>query len=182
MKEEEGKLLLELARKTLESHFSKQELDDSKWSQFSEKQGVFVTLKKNSELRGCIGFPYAAYPLKEAVEKAVKAAAFEDQRFSPMEEEELKDIEIEISVLTVPEKIEVDDPEEYFEKINIGEDGLILRSPLMSGLLLPQVFVEHKVDAHQAVEMTCQKAGLPKDAWKHKEVEIWKFQAEIFKE
>ena len=182
MKKEDGKLLLELARKILELHFYRKKFDESKYDKFSEKQGVFVTLHKHGELRGCIGFPHPVYPLKDAVQKAALSAAFDDPRFPALREEELKEIDIEISVLTVPEKIEVKKPEEYFNKIKIGKDGLILRSPLSSGLLLPQVFTEWKVDAHGAVEMTCEKAGLPRDAWKHKEVEIFKFQAEIFSE
>ncbi len=177
----DGKLLLKLARKSIESVFSKEKIDLKKYSKFDKEQGVFVTLNKHGELRGCIGFPYPTKDLYMAVFDAARAAAFEDPRFPALTEDEIKEIDIEVSVLTIPEKIDCT-PEEYVNHIDIGKDGLILKSPLSSGLLLPQVFTEYKASPKKALEMTCQKAGLPVDAWKDSSIKILKFQAEIFRE
>jgi AmmeMemoRadiSam system protein A len=179
---EQGNKLLTLARKSIETYFSKQELDLKEYAEFDKEQGVFVTLHKQGNLRGCIGFPYPTQKLCKGVFEGARAAAFEDPRFPNLEEPELKEIDIEISVLTVPEDIEVKDPEDYLKQITIGEDGLIIMSPLASGLLLPQVFTEHKSTPEQALEMTCQKAGLPPYAWKDPTIKVKKFQAQIFNE
>lgn len=180
----QGKELLGLARKAIETHFSGEELhiDEATKKNYGKKQGVFVTLHKNDELRGCIGFAEPHFPLYEALTTAARAAAFSDPRFFPLQKDEVKEIKIEISVLTVPELIKVEKPEEYLKKINIGKDGLIIRSTFTSGLLLPQVFTEHKCTVKQALDMTCQKAGLGTDAWNDLNNKIYKFQAIIYKE
>jgi uncharacterized protein (TIGR00296 family) len=95
---------------------------------------------------------------------------------------ELPDIEIEISVLTFPQLIKVENPEEYAEKIDIGVDGLMVKIGTISGLLLPQVAPEHNMDETQFLQATCKKTGLPPDGWKNPDVEIYKFQAQIFSE
>ncbi len=183
MKLKDGEKLVKLARNSISLFFSGSEPDISDVKGFNKKQGVFVTLHKNGQLRGCIGFPYPTYPLYEAIIKAARSAAFEDSRFPRVEENELNEIEIEISVLTVPEKIEARAFEEYLPQIKIGEDGLIVKSNYGSGLLLPQVFVEYSSTPHEALRMTCQKAGLQQEAWQDlKNVEIYKFQAKIFSE
>lgn len=180
--QEDKTSLLKLARDSITSYFTKKDIDTSKVEKFSEKQGVFVTLEKNNELRGCIGFPEPYLPLNKAIIESAQSAAFSDPRFMPVQRKELDEIKIEISVLTVPELIKVKKPEEYLKKIKIGKDGLIIRGSYGSGLLLPQVFVEYKCDVQQALEMLCQKAGLPIDAWKNLDNKIYKFQAEIFHE
>lgn len=179
----EGKKLISLAKDSIASQLTGSELeisDDIK-KEFSQEQGVFVTLTVNGELRGCIGFPEPMYPLWEGVVEAAKSAAFSDPRFPPLTGEEFDDIEIEVSVLTVPREIKVKKPEEYLKQIKIGEDGLIIRG-VSSGLLLPQVFSEYNCDAEQALEMTCEKAMLPSDAWKDPNNKIYKFQAIIYSE
>ncbi len=182
MEPADGKLLLELARKTIESRFSHQKFDTSPYRKFDEDRGVFVTLHKDGELRGCIGFPIPVYRLKEAVMKAALSAAFEDPRFSPLREEELKDVKFEVTVLTAPEEIKYDDNSELPGQIDVGKDGLIVEHNGTSGLLLPQVFTEYKCDGEKALEMTCQKAGLPARTWKEKGFVVKKFQGEIFSE
>jgi AmmeMemoRadiSam system protein A len=166
------KTLLNLARSTIFNLPFKEDL-----SQFKEKQGAFVTLHSNNELRGCIGFTEPVYPLSETIKTAAKLAAFEDPRFPPLDIKKEK-VKIEISVLTLPKLIK-EKPE---NNIKLGEDGLIINSKYGSGLLLPQVFTAYNVNPIQALEMTCQKAGLPKDFWKSKEAKIYKFQADIFSE
>ena len=187
----EKKELLKLARVAIETVFDNSKIEDKidlnyYKKKYSEKQGVFVTIylvrDGKKELKGCIGFPYPTNPLYDAVIQCARSSAFSDPRFYPLQKDELNDIRIEISVLTVPEEITVEKPEDYFNKINIGSDGLIVKSRFGSGLLLPQVFVEWKCDVMKALEMTCQKAGLNKDCWKDKENRFYKFRAIVFSE
>lgn len=182
--ESQGKKLIELARKSISSSFSgeKIKVEETVKKEFKEKSGVFVTLTINGELRGCIGFFEAIYPLWEAVVKAAESAAFNDSRFNPLSPEELDKIKIEVSVLTKQELIKVDKAEGYLDKIKIGEDGLIIEGAFGKGLLLPQVAVEWKFRVEQFLECVCQKAGLDKGDWKDLSNKIYKFQAQIFSE
>jgi len=150
---------------------------------YEEKQGVFVTLHSypSMNLRGCIGFPEPIMPLNKAVIESAKAAAFKDPRFPPVDVKKDTFI-VEVSVLTAPEEIKVKSPMEYLKKIKIGEDGLIVRCEHTSGLLLPQVFPEWNATPEMALEMTCEKAGLPKEFWKTGKCRFFKFQAQIFRE
>lgn len=181
---QDGKELIKLARQSINSYFSGSDLEISEniKKKFSTKQGVFVTLNLNNELKGCIGFPEPVMPLYNAIIEAAKPAAFSDPRFMPLSKDEFKDVKVELSVLTVPELINVKESKEYLDKIKVGEDGLIIRSEFGSGLLLPQVFTEYNCDVAKALEMTCQKANLSSDAWKELDNKIYKFQAQIFKE
>ena len=180
----DGKKLLNLAKESVRCHFSeaKVDVDSQLRKRYSEKQGVFVTLHKDKELCGCIGFPEPVMPLVEAIIHAAESAAFSDPRFNQLQKEELKEVVFEISILTVPKKIEVNKPEEYLEKIKIGRDGLIIKGSYGSGLLLPQVFTEYKCTPQQALEMTCQKAMMPADAWKDLSNILLSFSAQIFAE
>lgn len=172
---EDGKKLLKLARQAIEEEFTKKKPEKLEGKQFKQARGVFVTLHKNKELRGCIGYPYPVLPLQEAVIKASKSAAFSDFRFSPVQEEELKNITIEISILTTPQECECKD-------VEIGKDGLICNYLGYSGLLLPQVATENKFNRIQFLECLCQKSGLDKDKWKDKNFKLWKFSCRVFSE
>ncbi len=176
-----GKRLLRLARKAIESHFGKKLFYSEEKKEFKKEQGVFVTLTKHGELRGCIGFPYPVMPLADAIVEAAKAAASSDPRFPPLGKEELKSIKIEVSVLTVPEEIHATG-EEILKEIKIGKDGLIVRMEGFSGLLLPQVAHEFKWNALEFLEATCNKAGLQPNSWMSSQCHIFKFQAQIFSE
>ena len=178
----QGKALVKLARKAIESVFSKKKLDYAKEKkEFSKKLGVFVTIHKNKELRGCVGFPYPVKPLAEAVVEVAKSAAFSDGRFPPLVESELKKIDMEISVLTEPELIQAEH-HELPEKIKIGTDGLIVQFAGFSGLLLPQVAKEQKWNAVDFLRGVCVKAGLPAETWLNPACKMFKFQAQIFNE
>ncbi len=175
--DEERKILKEVAYKTIENSLLgvSEEIEiPRKYSKLHEKRGVFVTIKKHGELRGCIGYIQPFKPLSELIKDAALAAAFNDPRFPPLSKEELPEIEIEISVLT-PFR-EVTDPEE----IKIGRDGLYIVKGPYSGLLLPQVAVEHNMDRKTFLEHACLKAGLPPDAWEEEETKIYTFSADIF--
>ena len=140
------------------------------------KTGVFVTLHKRGQLRGCIGMIESRKPLGNLVREIAVSSATSDPRFTPMIGPEIEEADIEISVLGPPQKISgVDD-------IVVGRDGLIVENGPFRGLLLPQVAMEWGWDAHQFLEHTCQKAGLENDAWKSKDTRIYHFQAEVFGE
>ncbi len=146
-----------------------------------EEKGVFVTLKKNGELRGCVGLPLPRFPLGEAVKKAARSAA-DDRRFHPIKKEELEEIDVEVTVLTVPERIEVDDPEEYLERIEVGKHGLMIEHRGRQGLLLPQVPLEQDWNCREYLEGLCKKAMLRPDEWKDESAKIMCFEGQIFKE
>jgi uncharacterized protein (TIGR00296 family) len=181
----EGKKLITLARDAISSAFSNKDfvVKEELKKEFSKVLGVFVTLNKGGMLRGCIGFPEGVFPLYEGVVKAAKSAAFSDPRFPRLSEEELKDVAIEVSVLTEPKRIRVKRPEEYLKEIKVGRNGLIVRSTFGSGLLLPQVATEYDWDTRTFIEHTCLKAGLPKDSWKDIEnCAVFRFQSQVFSE
>lgn len=151
-----------------------------------EKCGVFVTISvvtgSGKELRGCIGYPYPTSPLVEAVIDSAVNAATADPRFEPMTVEELDQVVFEVSVLTPPELIQIDNPKEYVSKIKAGEDGLIIEHNWRKGLLLPQVPLEWGWGEEEFLCQCCMKAGLPPDNWLTKDVKIYKFKAIIFEE
>jgi uncharacterized protein (TIGR00296 family) len=180
--EKQGKELIRFARHVIRSKFKKKHVKKPSDKDFDEKRGVFVTLKKDDKLRGCIGFPEPILPLIDAVGRASLAAAFEDPRFEPLKESELKELNIELSVLTKPKLLEAKTPKDYLKKIKIGKHGLIVRRQLYSGLLLPQVAPEHKMEAKEFLSHTCMKAGLPPDAWLDKETKVYTFECQIFHE
>lgn len=163
--------LIRLAREAIVSEIKDQK---SEYRHLGEKRGVFVTLLKNNKLRGCIGFPKPIFPLEKAVFEAARAAGFRDPRFPPVSEKELDKICIELSVLTKPEKIKT------IDQIIVGESGLIVSNKGCSGLLLPQVAVEHEWDRQEFLEHTCLKAGLQKSDWE--EADIFVFECEVFRE
>ncbi|WP_456483833.1 TIGR00296 family protein [Methanopyrus kandleri] len=184
---EEGEFLVRLAREAIVHYLeSGKKIEEKPPTQrLAGKRGVFVTLKKypDDELRGCIGFPEPIKPLVEATVEAAISAATGDPRFPPMRDpSEMEEIKIEVSVLTPPKKLEVDNPKEYVEKIEIGRHGIIVRRGARSGLLLPQVPVEEGWDEIEFLSHACLKAGLPPDWWCSPDCEIYVFEAQVFEE
>lgn len=178
----QGKKLVKAAR---EAATSKLEGKPFELKGFEEPAGVFVTIHSypENELRGCIGYPEPIFPLKKALAEAAKAAASSDPRFVPILEEELEKVVFEVSVLTKPELIKVKTPEGYKKEIKIGTDGLVAEQGRYRGLLLPQVAPEWGWNVEEFLSHTCEKAGLPFEAWKNlSSVKIYKFQSQIFKE
>jgi AmmeMemoRadiSam system protein B/AmmeMemoRadiSam system protein A len=170
--------LLTLARKTIEAECrgATPSIAPSTSPIMKEPRGAFVTLKKNGQLRGCIGYIEAVKPLAETIEEMAKAAAFNDWRFNPVKAEEVPGLEIEISVLSPLS--EVRDP----STIVVGRDGLIVSRGSNRGVLLPQVPTEWGWDRETFLEQTCAKAGLPPNAWKEKGTRIESFTADVFSE
>lgn len=180
----QAKRLIKLVRDSISDFFDNKEarISGDIKKKFGEKQGVFVSLYVDAELVGCIGYPEPVLPLYKAVIQSAIGAAFEDPRFPPLKKEQMKNLRIEISVLTKPEEIKVKDPSEYPKKVKIGVDGLVIRDEFGSGLLLPQVAVEWGWDSKKFLSETCRKAGLPPDCWDNMKRNVYKFQAQIFSE
>ncbi len=176
--ETQKKKLLSIARKTLEEYVSSKTAPniDMKDGRLSERSGVFVTLNRDGQLRGCIGFIKPVAPLYRSVVEMTVAAASRDMRFRPVTDNELKDISIEISVLS-PLKL-IRSPNE----IVVGRHGLYIVKDGNSGLLLPQVATHYKWNRDEFLRNTCSKAGLTDDAWKDKETKIFIFSAQVFSE
>lgn len=152
--------------------------------QWSERGGVFVTLRTypDAALRGCIGFPRAVLPLGRAIDEAAVAAAQEDPRFRPVTRAEMDRLVVEVSLLSAPEPIAAVDAEGRRASVVVGRDGLIVSSAGGSGLLLPQVAVEEAWDAEEFLERTCEKAGFDPGAWRRPSTRVERFEAAVFAE
>ncbi len=175
--QDEKKSLLKLARDTIIAQITGQELPDNKSEnlKFLEKKGVFVTLHKNNDLRGCIGYPLPMEPLYTAVIDNAISAAIKDPRFGQVSVDEMNEISIEISILTEPREIS------DYRDIEIGRDGIIISKGFNKGLFLPQVPIEQNWNLEQYMAYGCLKAGLMQDEWK-RGVKIEIFQAIVFGE
>lgn len=179
--EADQRFLLGLARETLRKHLAGRPLPDPvregrAVSDLLRKEfGVFVTLKKHGDLRGCIGSIFPAEPLVEGVVRNAVNAASHDPRFRPMTAEEEPEVEIEISVLTPP--VRVAGPED----ILVGRDGVVLGKGGSRAVFLPQVAPEQGWDLATMLSHLSLKAGLPGNAWKSG-AEFQVFQAHVFSE
>jgi uncharacterized protein (TIGR00296 family) len=120
--------------------------------------------------------------LARAIIESSISSATQDPRFMPMKAEELDQVVFEVSVLTPPEIVEVENPHDYCSKIEVGRHGLIIERTYCKGLLLPQVPVELKWDEETFLCECCVKAGLPPDSWLLKGTKVYRFQAIIFEE
>ncbi len=170
--------LLRVARKTLEAYVSTRTVPHFEVTapRLKEKRGVFVTLNKKGNLRGCIGYILPHAPLQKAVTEMTLNACSRDPRFPPVTRDELKDIEIEISVLS-PLK-----PIQKVEEVEVGRHGLYITRGGNAGLLLPQVASSNKWSRTEFLRQTCRKAGLPDNAWQEKGTAIYIFSAQIWSE
>lgn len=182
---EEGEEGLKLARQAIEKHLSENKRLKAEETHlpasFEEDRGVFVTLNKHGNLRGCIGYPYPMFKLKDAIIDAAISAAVSDTRFPPVTKEEFEDIVIELTILTTPQALKVK-AKDLPEQVEIGRHGLIVKKGMYQGLLLPQVATEYEWSAEEFLCQTCWKAGLPQDAWLEKDTEVSTFEGQIFKE
>ncbi len=140
-----------------------------------EKRGVFVTLKKHGQLRGCIGSFLADKPLYKAVRDMAVESALRDPRFPPVKSAEVDELSIELSVLSPLREIKT------IDEIEIGKHGIYISKGYNRGVLLPQVAVDNGWDRLTFLKRTCWKAGLPENAWQQG-AKIQVFSAEIIEE
>jgi uncharacterized protein len=195
----EGEKAVKLARTAVEEHLdslassgsshgnANNHYDNIGLNLAAKSYGVFVTLNyinidKQQRLRGCVGFPIAEKTLYRSIIDASIAAATQDPRFPPVDKKELAEIVFEVSILTPPKEIKVQNPMEYLNAVKIGRDGLILAWRHGSALLLPQVPVELNWDVEEYLANLCYKAGAPPDIWLMDDSKIYSFQANIYRE
>ena len=185
--EHDGRLLLKLARKSIVQEFDKNKDDllsmipDTSRDILNQNRGVFVSLHQYGGLRGCIGILEPLKPLCEEVIDHAKLAAFNDTRFKPLSHEELKDIKIEVSILTCQEKLEYKEGMDLIGKIRPDMDGVIIRKNSRSATFLPQVWKQLKNPEH-FLQQLCMKAGLLPDDWKTGDLIVSTYQVQFFEE
>ncbi len=181
LRKEEKQMLLQIARQSIEGYLENKKIPEFKniLPALKQPQGAFVTLTKDHQLRGCIGrIIEEKKPLYQVVLQMAIAAAVDDNRFLPVSLEEIKDIDIEISVISPVRKIK-----NPIQEIEIGKHGVIVQQGLHSGVFLPQVATENNWDLEEFMDQLCyQKAGLSKNAWKTGEIDIYVFSADVFSE
>ncbi len=179
LNEEQRRHLLRLARTSIEATLDGRAADvrtEDYDEELRRPAGAFVTLRKNGDLRGCIGSIRALEPLCRAVASSAISAAFRDPRFFPVRKDELGDLELEISVMGPIELVR------DVMEIEVGRDGLIISRGRFAGLLLPQVASEYGWDRETFLDQTCLKAGLQPGSWRADDTRIEKFAAEVFGE
>ncbi|MDR2698134.1 MAG: TIGR00296 family protein [Candidatus Methanoplasma sp.] len=183
MELEDGIAAVRAARRCAEAETRGRSAEPSLPEGFSEKKGVFVTISQypSGDLRGCIGYPEPAFPLKDALMMSAEAACH-DPRFRDLTFDETDRCTFEVTILTVPQRIPYGTPEELLSKIVIGRDGLIISHRGRRGLLLPQVPSEFGWDAEEFLRHLSMKAGLGPGAWKEPGAVIDVFSGEIFSE
>lgn len=177
-KEQKGKLL-KLARTTMEKYINQGIIPkfEDKDPVFMEHFGAFVTIHKKGSLRGCIGIIEGRQPLFETIIEMAIEASRNDPRFDPVMPDEIKDIDVEISVLTPKRRVN------SIDEIELGKHGVIVKRGFAGGVYLPQVATETGWTKEQFMASLCSgKAGLSADAYKDPKTEIYVFEAEVFGE
>lgn len=187
LNEQQGRVLLRLARQTIEERLGRQatdpvqpdELDDP---DLRQHRGVFVTLNKRGLLRGCIGSLLGVEPIIDGVQRHVVNAALHDHRFPMVSGDEAEELQIDISVLTPPQNFEYKDGEDLVRKLRPHVDGVILKVPGGAGAtFLPQVWEQLPIE-EMFLDHLCLKAGLAKDSWRSGELTVQTYQVQHFEE
>jgi AmmeMemoRadiSam system protein A len=185
---EQGGSLLKLARRTIAGKLAiswpaaegpgPEELSPKI---FQERRGVFVTLKIAGQLRGCIGSLAASATIMEGVRRNALNAAFDDPRFPPLGLEEFDRLLIEVSILTTPRALSHAGGDDLLERLRPHTDGVIIRRGYQAATFLPQVW-DQLPESESFLTHLCLKAGLPQDAWHHRELEVQTYQVQHFEE
>ncbi len=176
---EEKRQLLTIARNTVEEYVRNRRIPVPDTTLFTPgmmmKAGAFVTLKKNGNLRGCIGRFTSDQPLYKVIQQMAVASATEDSRFSPVSADELKKLEVEISVLSPMKRITSAD------EIVLGRHGIYIKKGFSSGTFLPQVATETGWTLEEFLGHCARdKAGIGWDGWKT--AELYTYEACVFGE
>ncbi len=175
--------LLELVRSSINEEFDKTTCVDislkEKYPELKEQRATFVTLNLNGNLRGCIGSLLPQRALFDDIVYNAKAAAFKDPRFPPLSQDEFKNIEIEISILTIPTPLSYKNTSDLKDKLKIGIDGVILKEGSYQATFLPSVW-EQLPNFELFFAHLCQKAGLSKNCLEN-HPQIFIYQAEKIK-
>jgi AmmeMemoRadiSam system protein A len=187
LSEQQGRLLVRLARQTIEQHLGKTPSspvanDELTQPALLERLGVFVTLHQRGALRGCIGSLAAVESLVDGIRRNAINAAFHDFRFNPVSLEDLALLHVEISVLTEPVPLPYDRAEDLLHLLRPGRDGVILEGPAQAkATFLPQVW-QQLPTVEQFLGQLCRKAGLAETSWKSGNVTLSTYQVQSFEE
>jgi AmmeMemoRadiSam system protein A len=185
--QEQGRLLVSLARNTISKKLGKPVADETSLEKqltgkpFDRKCGTFVTLNKNHQLRGCIGSLSSNEAVSEGVRHNALNAAFHDSRFSPLSKDELDQVKIEVSILTEPKPLAYESSDDLISKLRPRVDGVILGQGYARATFLPQVW-EQVPEPEDFLTHLCRKAGLSGDAWKKSRLEVSTYQVDYFEE
>ncbi len=183
--DEDGKYLLEMARKTIEQRLYERKKQKEPYADlpdiFHERRGTFVTLTIQGGLRGCIGHITPQESLLEGIKINAINAAFEDPRFRPLSVDEWKNVKIEISILTEPKVLSYVDANDLLKKLRPDIDGVIIKKGYHQSTFLPQVW-EQLPGKEGFLAHLCLKAGLNEDAWKKGGLEVYTYQVQAFEE
>ena len=184
---QQGQVLVRLARQQIEQQLGVQPdrpvtTEELEHPAFYQKRGVFVTLHKRGDLRGCIGSLAAVESIVDGIRRNALNAAFHDYRFKPLTAGELPDLHVEISVLTEPEPLSYESADDLLRLLRPGIDGVIVQGPREeSATFLPQVW--HQLPApEQFLGHLCRKAGLAEGAWRTATLQILTYQVQSFEE
>jgi len=183
--QEEGRYLITVARKTIETRLFNQKdqdrSDENVSPKYSERRGTFVTLTIDGHLRGCIGHIIPQESLIEGVRVNAINAAFRDPRFRPLSQQEWEKIKVEVSILTDPKPLQYSDADDLLNKLRPGIDGVIIKKGFSQATFLPQVW-EQLPDKKEFLTHLCMKAGLDGSEWKRGELEVSTYQVQAFEE
>ena len=183
--EAERALLLKFARQAMEDGVRGRPLLPLYLAELSPRLSQpgasFVTLTSHGELRGCIGTLEATEPLVEDVRQHAVAAALEDYRFPPVQVDELPYLQIEVSRLTEPKRLDYRDADDLLRQLRPGVDGVVLRDGLRRATFLPQVW-EKVSEAEIFLGMLCRKMGAPAEIWRTKKLTVLVYEVEEFHE
>ena len=175
----EGSMLVQLARDAIDEAFQHKTVfvphKVRKSRAFLQKPGLFVTLLKDGQLRGSMGYPQGTYPLVDAVIRAARDAAFNDSRFKKVRQSEMPGLRIRIDVLSQFKETAV-------KGINPKKNGIFVQYGPFKGLQLPEDARKFKWTARQMVENSLRKAGLAPEMWKGKNLKIYKFGTKTFED
>lgn len=182
---EEGKYLLEVARRTIEQRLFQPKRPKEPYAElpeiFHERRGTFVTLTIQGGLRGCIGHITPQESLLEGIKVNAINAAFKDPRFRPISIDEWKHVKIEISILTDPKTLSYVDANDLLKKLRPDIDGVIIKKGYHQSTFLPQVW-EQLPGKEEFLTHLCLKAGLEGDAWNRGDLEVHTYQVQAFEE
>ena len=186
MNKKDKEYLLKIARRAIQKYFQDEGIfqveENELFQSLKEKKGTFVTLWKNNELRGCIGNLESEKPIYQSVIDNCLASALLDPRFTTLKSNELDDIKIEISILSELKKLSnFTNYDSFLKYLNKYKPGLLIKKGAHQATFLPQVW-ENLNSAQLFISHLCAKAGLEKDEWKKMDLEIYQYNAEVFKE
>jgi AmmeMemoRadiSam system protein A len=189
LSEEQGQVLVGLARKTimeklgiLTGAVKRAMLEESLQDPvFQLRQGVFVTLHREGQLRGCIGSLVSSVSIADGVRANALNAAFHDFRFSPLKVAELDKIDVEVSILSEPQLLPYAGSADLLAGLRPDLDGVIIKKGGLSATFLPQVW-KQLPEPEDFLSHLCRKAGLPADEWRRGELEVRTYQVQYFAE